>query len=118
SVKLFGRREKMISEPTYLAAKIVSHRIAAHFEKQQGIHRDAERRHVPDIPAIETIIDTAFWASLRREEGYEPKISMAFLPPDMAGNSLVFRHRQRFTPHQLVKLSPAVLHRGVHLGVW
>ncbi|WP_353127140.1 putative sensor domain DACNV-containing protein [Parapedobacter pyrenivorans] len=108
----------MISEPTYLAAKIVSDRIAAHFEKQVGLHPDAERRHIPDIPVIETIIDTAFWASLRREEGYEPKISIAFAPPDMAGNSLVFHHTQRFSPHNLVKLSPAVLQPGIHLGVW
>jgi hypothetical protein len=108
----------MISEPTYLAAKMVSHRIAAHFEKQWRLHLDDERRHIPDIPVIEAIVDTAFWASLRREEGYEPKISIAFVPPDMASNSLVFRHRQRFSPHNLVKLSPAVVQPGIHLGVW
>jgi len=110
--------QKMISEPTYLAAKMVSHRIAAHFEKKFGLHRSTERRHIPDIPVIEAIIDTAFWASLRREEGYEPKISLAFVPPDMAANSLVFHHRQRFTPYNLVKLSPAVVQPGIHLGIW
>ena len=35
----------------------------------------------PDTQTLEAIIDTAFWASLRREEGYSPKISLAFLPP-------------------------------------
>ena len=115
---MFGRSVKMISEPTYLAAKIVSQRIAAYFEKQVTLHPDAERRHIPDIPVIEAIIDTAFWASLRREEGYEPKISMVFVPPDMAGNSLVFLHKQRFTPSHLVKLSPAVVQPGIHLCIW
>src|SRR5690606_16262316 len=108
----------MISEPTYLAAKMVSQRIASHFEDQFVQHPDLGRRHIPDIPVIEAIIDTAFWASLRREEGYEPKISMAFVPPDMVENSLVFRRKQRFTPYHLVKLSPAVVQPGIHLGVW
>jgi hypothetical protein len=107
----------MISEPTYLAAKLVSHRIAKHFEMQFD-HRDTDRRHIPDIPVIEILIDTAFWASLRREEGYEPKISLAFLPPDLAVNRLIFHHPQRFTPYNLVKLSPAVVQPGIHLGVW
>jgi len=107
----------MISEPTYLAAKLVSHRIAEHFRKQVG-RADTHARHVPDTGVIEIFIDTAFWASLRREEGYEPKISITFLPPDLAVHRLVFQHRQRFTPYNLVKLSPAVVQPGLHLGVW
>jgi len=31
----------------------------------------------PDAATIEAIIDAAFWASLRREENYAPKISLA-----------------------------------------
>ena len=34
----------------------------------------------PDAGDIEAIIDTAFWASLRREEGMTPTISLALLP--------------------------------------
>ncbi len=107
----------MISEPTYLAAKMVSHRIAAHFEKQlsDGV---AEGTGMLNTQVVETLIDTAFWASLLREEGYEPKISLAFMPPSEAGNSLIFRHGQRFTPYNLVKLSPAVVQPGIHLGIW
>lgn len=107
----------MISEPTYLAAKLVSHRIAEHFRKQFD-HRDVDRRHIPDMAVVEILIDTAFWASLRREEGYEPKISLAFVPPDLASDRLMFHHTQRFTPYNLVKLSPAVVQPGIHLGVW
>jgi hypothetical protein len=37
----------------------------------------------PEI--VESMINAAFWASLRREEGYTPKISIAFLSPNQAG---------------------------------
>jgi len=108
----------MISEPTYLAAKVVADQVAAYLEKQAGLHQPETVGYLPDIPIIEALIDTAFWASLRREEGYEPKISLAFAPPDMTGSNLVFLHQQRFTPYNLVKLSPAVVQPGIHLGVW
>ena len=44
----------------------------------------------PDVNSLEAIIDAAFWASLRREEGYAPKISLAFLPPEQAIRPLMF----------------------------
>ena len=43
------------------------------------------RAHSPALPepdVIERMINATFWASLRREEGYVPKISMAYLPPE------------------------------------
>ena len=64
------------------------------------------------------IIDAAFWASLRREEGYSPKISLAFLPPDRAGQSLMFEQPLPLTPAALARLAPAVERPGIHLGVW
>ncbi len=67
---------------------------------------------------IEAIIDAAFWASLRREEGYAPKISLAFLPPEQAGQPLTFEHRLPLTPAPLARLAPAVERPGIHLGVW
>src|SRR5690606_32229716 len=108
----------MISAPTYLAAKVVADQVAAYLKKQADLHPSAVGEYLPDIPVIEVLIDTAFWASLRREEGYEPKISLAFAPPEVTGNNLIFHRTQRFTPHSLVKLSPAVVQPGIHLGVW
>jgi len=108
----------MISEPTYLAAKLVSHRIAAHF---QGLAEEpalVQQVQPPDTTTVEILLDTAFWASLRREEGYEPKISLVFASPETTSNNLIFRNRQRLTPYHLVKLSPAVVQPGIHLGVW
>ncbi|WP_257666831.1 putative sensor domain DACNV-containing protein [Parapedobacter tibetensis] len=110
----------MISEPTYLAAKMVSHTVRQHFEQQRTLlgYPSDDGVYVPDIQIIEAIIDAAFWASLRREEGYEPKISLALLPPEPTEHNLIFQRRQRFTPYNLVKLSPAVVQPGIHLGIW
>lgn len=110
----------MISEPTYLAAKMVSSEIKEYFEKQ---YESSKQDHVqasliPDTYVIEAIIDTAFWASLRHEEGYIPKISVAYLPPKEGEHNLILKHPHRLTPHDLVKLSPAVIEAGIHLGVW
>jgi hypothetical protein len=73
---------------------------------------------IPSVAVIESIIDVAFWASLRREEGHPPKISIAFLPPEQADKPLVFEHSLRLTPQNLTKLAPAVEQPGIHLGVW
>ena len=69
---------------SYPAARLVAPRIHAHFAS----HLEAARRAwrgagggPADIQDIEALVDAAFWASLRREENYVPKISLAFLPP-------------------------------------
>ena len=72
----------------------------------------------PDAQTIEEIIDTAFWASLRQEEGYFPKISLALLPPEQAGAPLMFSRPLPLTPVALSRLAPAVERPGIHLGVW
>src|SRR5262245_6711491 len=72
----------------------------------------------PDALTIEAIINAAFWASLRREESYFPKISFALLPPEQAGQPLIFEQLLPFTPATLARLAPAVERPGIHLGVW
>ena len=110
-----------IPETTYQAARSVSAAIARHFKQ----HFEAARKnHVsqlapePDPGVVESMIDVAFWASLGREEGHSPKISLAFLPPQMAGTPMVFKHRLPFQTNTLIKLAPAVERPGIHLGVW
>ena len=111
----------MLSEPTYLAARMVAPALETHFAQ----HRAAALL-LPDAPALpptppaallEALIDVAFWASLRREEGRPPRISLALLTPEEAEYPLRFGHRLRLTPQSLIKLAPAVEHPGVHLGV-
>ena len=70
------------------------------------------------MDTIEAILDAAFWASLRREEGYVPRISLAFAPPDEVKRPLRFERPLRLTPETLTRVSPAVLRPGIHLGVW
>jgi Probable sensor domain DACNV len=72
----------------------------------------------PDVASIEAIITVAFWASLRREEGRPPTISLAFVPPAIAGEPLTFESWLPLTPASLARLAPAVERPGIHLGVW
>jgi hypothetical protein len=111
----------MTREPTYQAARAVAASIEAHFARHLAEARERGERelaHAPDARAVETIIDATFWASFRPEEGRFPKISLSFLPPEQAGQPLMFEQRLPLTPATLTKLAPAVERPGVHLGVW
>lgn len=111
----------MLSEPTYLAARMVAYDIEKHFAEHLEKARQSGGTDLsvqPQSHIIEAIIDAAFWASLRREEGHEPKISIALLTPQQARQPLKFGNKIRLTPHNLKKLAPAVETPGIHLGVW
>lgn len=72
----------------------------------------------PDARSIAAIINATFWASFRPEEGRFPKISIAYLPPEQAGQPMVFEHPLPLTAGVLTKLAPAVERPEIHLGVW
>jgi hypothetical protein len=106
---------------SYPAARAVATTVEAHFARHLAAVSKQAREELapqPDAPAIEAIIDAAFWASLRREEGYSPKISLAFLPPERAGSPLMFEHPLPLAPAALSHLAPAVERPGIHLCVW
>ena len=108
-----------MSSPPYPAARAVAPTIEAYFRRhlaEDAPHQDAS--FLPDAAIIEAIVDTAFWASLRREEGYEPKISLAFLRPNQTVSSLMFERPLPLSPASLARLAPAVERPGIHLGVW
>jgi hypothetical protein len=110
-----------MSEPAYPAAQAVADRAVAHFVRN---HAAAERQGrtttapVPDVQAVQAIIDVAFWASLRREEGLSPTISLAYLPPSATEHPLTFERWLPFTAASLARLAPAVERPGIHLGIW
>jgi hypothetical protein len=109
-----------MSEPAYPAARIVAPKIHAHFtlHEQEALRRG--RMVVaapPDAATIEALIDAAFWASLRREETYVPKISLAFVEPEAAAHPMRFERPLPLVPAALVKVAPAVERPGIHLGV-
>jgi hypothetical protein len=72
---------------------------------------------LPDTATIQAIVDAAFWASLRREEGFIPKISLAFLSPEESKTALLFERPLPLDPGILTKVAPAVERPGIHLGV-
>ena len=109
-----------MNQPAYPAARIVAPKIFAHFAMHEQKARERGRAVVappPDEATIEALIDAAFWASLRREETYIPKISLAFVEPDAATHPMRFDHPLPLIPAALVKVAPAVERPGIHLGV-
>ncbi len=109
------------SQSAYQAARTVAPVIEQHFASHLAAAIKRGEKDIapqPDQKVIEAMIDAAFWASLRREEGRSPKISLAFLPPEKSGQPLILGERLALTPHILTKLAPAVERSGIHLGVW
>ncbi len=109
-----------MNQRAYAVARVVAPRLHTHFSSHQQVDRapgSIAVETVPDEAAIEAMIDTAFWASLRREEAYTPKISLAFLTPADTDHPLVFERPLPLDPAVLTRVSPAVERPGIHLGV-
>lgn len=102
-----------MTEPAYPAARAAALRIHARFD-QQG---DGITELLPDVETIESMIDVAFWASLRREEIYTPRVSLAFVAPTQVQMPLVLERPVRLASQALTRLGPAVERPGIHLCV-
>jgi hypothetical protein len=61
-----------------------------------------------DEAAIEGRDRRRFWASLRREEGYTPRISLALVGPHEAELPMTFAPRVPLAAEALAKVGPAV----------
>jgi hypothetical protein len=110
-----------MTQSAYPAARAAAGRIQSHFARYLAgpVHQqDRNAAALPDIAAIEAIIEAAFWASLRREEGYLPRISLAFVAPESLERPLRFERPLPLEAQPLTRLSPAVERPGIHLGVW
>lgn len=104
--------------PLYPAARIHAARLADHFARHLSEGGAPPAAGGPDAETIEALVDAGFWASLQREEGYAPEISLAFLPPDRAVRPLLLKDALPLGPRALARLAPAVERPGIHLGVW
>jgi hypothetical protein len=116
--------ERMKTSPMPVPAYPVAHEAARSIQPHFARHLAAAGRSdkvvapLPEGEVMAAIINAAFWASLRREEGFVPKISLAYLPPERSGNPLRFARALPLMPEALTRLAPAVERAGIHLGVW
>ena len=95
-----------MSTLTYPAARTAATRLQPHL------------RSAIEIPTIEALINAAFWASLRREEGRTPRLSLAFVSPLEVSDPMLLGAPFALDPQPLTHISAAVERPGIHLGVW
>jgi hypothetical protein len=108
------------ASPTYPAARLAAARICANLARHIIALPSGDPAHglAPDAAAVESLIEAAFWASLRREEGFVPRISLAFVPCDGVHAPLIFERPLPLAAQPLTRLAPSVERPGIHLGVW
>jgi hypothetical protein len=104
----------------YAAAGTVAPAIHAHLAHHLQQAAQRRERNLASLPSVETLaamVDVAFWASLRREEGYLPRISLAAISPDETPHPLHFEQPMPLDAAVLTRVAPAVERPGVHLAV-
>jgi hypothetical protein len=106
-----------MTTPTYAAAHAVAPRVWAYFNEHASAAGAGDALLLADPDTIERVVDAAFWTSLRREEGYVPRISIAYIPPERAEDAIVFERPLPLLPVALARVAPAVERPGVHLAV-
>jgi hypothetical protein len=107
-------------QPTYASAQLAAARIYRHLAIH-SVPASTSAEHVatlPDLPQLAALIDAAFWTSLRREEGYVPRISLAFVAPVEVSDAVTFGSSLSLDPRDLTKVAAAVERSGLHLGIW
>lgn len=65
-----------------------------------------------------SFVETAFWASLKHEEGRFHQFSLALLPPEAPHAPFVFEQPVELNAHELAKLAPALNPQDYYIGVW
>jgi len=107
--------------PAYRPGRVIAKMAHEYFARHREQTRETSHRKVASVASAETIeavIDAAFRTSLRREEGYIPRLSLAILAPEEAVQPLIFEDALPLTAGSLARLSPAVARSGLHVGVW
>jgi len=107
-----------VNQPAYPPARRAATIVEDYFRRCRQSAESQDLAPMPDAAAAEAIIEAAFWASLQHEEGYRPKISLAYLPPEMVLYPMMFQRSLPLSPAALTKVAPAVKRPGIHLGVW
>jgi hypothetical protein len=114
----------MYEHPYRLDAVFVQHL----FERLYGV-RSTSRNHIPSDPEatpvflvsveeLTTLINVAFWASFKKEEGRSVPIALQYAPPDKAESPFLFQHPLPYTDEHLGRISPVLQGAQVECGVW
>jgi hypothetical protein len=106
-----------MTELAYSVASGAASRIHRHF-RQLLASSPAAAAPLADLATLEAALNVAFWASLRREEGFSPRVSIALVPAQRILDPLLLARALPVTAETLTKVAPAVDRQGVHLGVW
>jgi len=109
-----------MSDLAYAAARAVAPVVHAHLAQhlEQAVQRGEQNlASLPPADTLAAMIDVAFWTSLRREEGYLPRISLAAVRPEETPHPLHFDQPLRLDAAALTRVAPAVERPGVHLSV-
>jgi hypothetical protein len=85
-----------------------------------GWPQGALRAHsaTPSEIDLRTLIEGAFWASLRKDEGHEVTFVLSYEEPDHGDGAFVFLRPIPFEPYGLARLAPAIHDADARLGVW
>ena len=110
----------VMNGPAYPRGRLAAQKAHEYFSRYREQLPDTSRECIASVPSadvIEAVIDAAFWASLRRQEGYMPRLSLAILDPEQARQPLWFANGFPLTPDSLAKVSPAGVRPGLHIAV-
>jgi len=110
-----------MTEPAYSATRAAAESVHAHLVRHAARARVSPPSQLATLPGaatIELIIDAAFRASLRREEGRTPQLSLAFVAPTEVRRAVNFERPLALLPQPLTRIAPAVERAGIHLAVW
>jgi len=114
----------MYEHPYRLDAVFVQHLV----ERLHGVRSTAHNPipSAPDAPPVflvsvedlTTLINVAFWASFKKEEGRSVTIAMQYAPPDKADSPFLLQHPLPYTDEHLSRISPVLQGSQVECGVW
>ncbi|HEY2595188.1 MAG TPA: hypothetical protein VGK33_14950, partial [Chloroflexota bacterium] len=79
---------------------------------RQRLPLRAEPFAVPTRPMLAELLEVAFWASLRSNEGRPTRVRIALLPTGSVGDVSAFKQPVRYTEDEVAKLAPAASSTG------
>ena len=69
---------------------------------------DAPPVFLVSVEELTTLINVAFWASFKKEEGRSVTIAVQYAPPDRAESPFLFQHPLPYTDEHLSRISPVL----------